>query len=349
MNIFSGDYLKNLGTDIFCACGAPRDEARIVANELVEANLMGLDSHGVVRYIWYVEEVLNGHIKPGAPVEILKETPTTAVVDCGFNFGPVGANRMVDIACQKAKKCHVSCVVSWRNHHVGRLGAYVQKIAEYGMFAFATATSPKSGHYVSPWGGKEGRLATNPLAYAVPTSGYPVVLDMSTSMISEGQIRILMHEDKPIPAGCVLDADGNPTTDPKAFYGPPRGTILSLGGTMGYKGFGLSLLVEILGSTLVGETISEEYNYMNGLCLIVIDPGAFCGIDRFTELMDQVCEYTTTVSTAPGFDEVVMPGALDFRTREVRKVHGIPLDDHTWELITNAAQKVGVGVKEQCR
>ncbi len=169
----------------------------------------------------------------------------------------------------------MACVVSRNSHHVGRLGSYVQKLAAEGLIGLAFANSSKHGHFVAPWGGSQGRLATNPLAYAVPTSGDPIVLDMSTSMIAEGKIRVLLAGEKPLPPGCVRDAAGNPATDPKDFYGPPRGTIQPLGGELGYKGFGLGLLVEILGAILAGQDSSLDLPYVNGLCLVGDQSGSF--------------------------------------------------------------------------
>lgn len=345
MKTFSADYLRRVGRDIFTACGAPTDEAGIVADELVEASLMGLDSHGVMRCVQYTEEVLKGKIKPGAPVRIIKETANTAVVDCGYNFGPVSAWRMADIVCGKAKERDVACVVSRNSHHIGRLGAYVQRVAEQNLFCLATANSSRHGHWVTPWGGREGRLATNPLAYAVPVNGKPLVFDMSTSMIAEGKIRVLMCKGKFVPAGCIQDADGNPATDPKAFYGPPHGTILPFGSELGYKGFGLGLLVEILSGIMAGMASSADYPYINGLCLIAINPEAFCGTHFFKELMADLCRYITATPPAPGHKEVLMPGTLDFRMREKRLADGIPLPEETWKLIVNTAEKVGVIIK----
>lgn len=305
-----------------------------------------MDSHGVIRYIWYAKEVLNGGIKPGTPIRIVKETPSTAVVDCGCNFGPVSARRMADIVCEKAKQNKTACVVSQNGHHVSRLGSYVQRVAERGMFCFATANTVNLGapQYVVPWGGREGRLATNPLAYAVPTSGAPVILDMSTSMISEGKIRHLMHEGKPVPPGCIQDADGAPTTDPKAFYGPPIGTILPLGSELGYKGFGLGLLVEILSGILAGTDSTVKHDGINGVCLMAIDPEAFCGTERFIELMDTLCKHMTRTPPAPGYTEVVMPGTLDFRMRKKRLAEGIPVAEETWQQILDVARRVGAKI-----
>ena len=305
---------------------------------------MGLDSHGVMRFKQYLDAAAEGKIRPGAPLTVLKETATTAIVDCGFNFGPVSATRMAEIAAAKAKQANVACVLSRNSQHVGRLGSYVQKLAAEGLVGLAAANSSKHGHFVAPWGGSQGRLATNPLAYAVPTSGDPIVLDMSTSMIAEGKIRVLLASDKPLPPGCVRDAAGNPATQPKDFYGPPRGTIQPFGGELGYKGFGLGLLVEILGAMLAGQDSALDLPYINGLCLVAINPEVFCGSDLFRSLADSLCRYVTSCPPAPGFDEVIMPGTLDFRTRRRRLVEGIPLPEATWSDIIECAHRLGVSV-----
>ncbi|MDO8686572.1 MAG: Ldh family oxidoreductase, partial [Clostridiales bacterium] len=245
---------------------------------------------------------------------------------------------------------NISCVISMHSNHVGRLGAYVQKLADKGMFALATANSSKHGHMVTPWGGMEGRLATNPIAYAVPAKDrLPIVMDMSTSMIAEGKIRILMQQSKPLPEGCVLDAQGNPTTDPKAFYGPPKGTILPFGYNLGYKGFGLSLLVEILSSTLAGIPVTpdgQKDEYINGICIIAINLDAFTAEEHFKTITNDLCKYVTSSPAAPGNNEVLMPGTLDFRMREKRLNEGIPVPEETWKQIVETAKRVGLSINE---
>ena len=178
--------------------------------------------------------------------------PTTAVVDCHRGFGAVGAERAIREGIAIAREERTACVITRSCNHVGRLGAWVQIAADEGMLALATCNSPIHGHFVLPWGGREGRLATNPIAYAVPTGGDPVVADFSTSVAPEGKIRFYRNEGKSVPDGWILDADGKPTNDPNAFYGPPRGGILPLGAGAGHKGFAVGLLVEILGSALAG-------------------------------------------------------------------------------------------------
>jgi uncharacterized oxidoreductase len=341
---FEHEKLRQVGTDLFVACGAPDEEARLVADELVEASLLGLDSHGAMRFSQYADDARTGKIKPSAPTRIVKETANSAIVDCGFNFGPVTAVRMVDIVCEKARDSNMATVVSHNCHHVSRLGSYTQKVAERGFFGMAFANSSKHGHFVVPWGGREGRLATNPISYAVPTSGLPVVMDMSTSMIAEGKIRVLRDKGSTIPPNAVLDAGGNPTDDPDLFYGPPMGTIRPFGSELGYKGFGLGLLVEIMGGLLAGCASSEDLPYINGFCILAINPESFCGADRFRDLVDDLSGYVTSSEPAPGSNEVVMPGTLDFRVREKRLVEGIPLPQRSWDLIVEAGQKVGVNL-----
>ena len=344
MKRFAAQRLREIGSRVFVACGASPEEANLVTNELVETSLMGIDSHGVIRIPQYVDDVRTGRVKPGAAIRVEKETPATAIVDCGWNFGAVSAMRLVEVVWQKAKRQNVACVVGTNCNHVGRLGAYVQKLAERGMLAIATANGTKRAHWVTPWAGREGRLATNPLAYGIPTNASPVILDMSTSMISAGRIRVSLHGAEPVPEGRILDADGNPTTNPEDFYGPPMGSILPFGSQLGYKGFALGVLVEVLGRTLAGLSIGEEgteYELGNGVCLIAIDPDAFCGLETFKRLMDELCTYITSAAPAPGHRQVRMPGGLDFETRAERLANGIPVDDTTWELILEAAEKVG--------
>jgi hydroxycarboxylate dehydrogenase B len=346
MKHFRADYLRQFGTDFFAACGSPRSEAALVADHLVESNLMGYDSHGMMRCIEYYRCVKDGRVKPGAPIAILRESPSTAVVDCGLNFGPVSTQVIVDLGCEKAKKCGISCVLSKNSFHVGRLGSYVQKVAERGMFGYLSCNSRQKAHVAVPFGGREGRLGTNPLAFAAPTKSRPVVLDMSTCMIAAGKIDMALFEGKQLPEGCIQDAEGNPTTDPHDFYGPHgelQGTMLPLGSPrFGYKGYGLSMMIEILGGILGGEDASVDHNRSNGVSLIVIDPDHFCGVDLFAELVDRFCAYQMSSKPAQGFEEVVVPGTYDFRALEKRLAEGIPIDERIWNQLVEVAAEIGV-------
>lgn len=345
---FPAERLRDLGVELFVCCGAPTPEAETVAGHLVEASLMGIDSHGVVRYIWYVEQCLAGRIRPGAPINVVRDNGCVALVDCGMNFGQVGAGRMVELVRDRARDTGIAFAASRHCHHVGRLGAYPQALAEAGLFGLAVANSQRHGHFVVPWGGRQGRLATNPLAWAAPTAGAPILLDMSTSMTPEGKVRTAMHAGQQLPEGRILDPDGVPTTDPADFYdeqGSPRGTILPFGGDLGYRGFGLGLLVEVLGASVAGVELGEAdpVPYINGFSLLAIDPGAVTGDGaRFAMLTEQLKSYITETPAAPGHDEVVLPGENEFRRQAQRQRDGVPLAAETCRLINEVAERVGV-------
>jgi uncharacterized oxidoreductase len=154
-----------------------------------------------------------------------------------------------------------------------------------------------------------------------------------------------MHAGQEVPAGRIIDGDGQPTTSPHAFYGPPRGAILPFGSELGYRGFGLGLLVEILGSVIAGEPLDDELTYVNGMGLLVVDPAPLAGRDRFVSLLDQLVAYVCSSPPAPGSDAVIMPGEREFRTRERRLAEGIPLPAETCRLIREAGARVGAALE----
>ena len=346
MKVISASELRDKGVRLFEACGVPHADAEIVTDELVESSLMGLDSHGIIRFPQYVDALLAGQLKAGGVTTVAKESPTTATVDCGGNFGQVGARKMTDVAIAKAKAANVACVIGVNCGHVGRLGSYPQKVAEQGLFGFSVVNNPVRGHWMLPFGGSEPRLGTNPIAYAAPTSGDPIMLDMSTCVLPEGKIRSLMQQGKQAPLGVLVDSEGNPTTDPSKLYGPPRGALLPLGGEFGYKGFGLGLLVEILGGLLGGYSSAQDHHpHVNGMCLIAINPDAFCGRERFRELVDEMSAYMLSSRPSPGSRGVMMPGGPEFSTKRKRLAEGLPIADETWRLFIEGAKRVDVSIE----
>lgn len=342
MPILQSKVLRSYTQEIFEACGAPSEEAGIVADHLIEANLMGVDSHGVIRITQYVEDVRARSIIPGAPITAKQETETTTVVDGGWNFGLVVAWRAMEIAIEKARKHHTACVITRRCGHAGRLGAYTQLAALNGFIAFAVCNSPRHGHFVLPWGGREGRLATNPISYGIPTgTRQPLVSDFSTAAAPEGKIRLCRDEGRPTPEGWIVDAQGIPTTDPAEFYGPPMGAIRPFGRESGYRGYALSLLVELMGSTLVGQNITVD-RPGNDLAFAVVDVSAFLPTGEFHGLVKRVVQYMKSSPPAEGFEEVLLPGEPEYRMREKRRRAGIPVADGIWSRVLECAESLGV-------
>lgn len=344
MPTLSSEYVTRLGKDIFIACGASEQEASAVIEHLVTASLMGLASHGLIRIPQYVGLVEDGTIKPGAAITLEKDMGSTLIVNCGYTFGMYGANKATQIAIERAKKHGISCVLTKNCNHIGRVGAYPQMAAEAGMICIAANNSPKHGHFVSPFGGKQGRLAPNPIAFAAPTNGDPIVMDMSTCAISEGMVRVCLNRQEPVPEGCIVDADGKPTTDPKKFYGPPKGSILPFGGVAGYKGTALAMMAELLASTLLGYHITQDGLAGNGLCLQVIDISRFLPLDAFKHNADEMVAYIKSSPPAEGSSGVSVPGELNFASHRKCMKEGIELDDNTWGQITETAEKYKVRI-----
>ena len=348
MERYSPAFLQGVARDVFRSCGSPMDEADIVAEHLVTANLMGMDSHGVVRIPQYVQWIREGTIKPGAPVTVANEEGGTAIVDCGFNFGQVGGLKAMGVAIDKAREHKVACVLTQRCIHIGRVGHYTELAARAGMFSIATGNvSAPIGRYVVPFGGTDGRLGTNPLSYAAPSRGDPIVADMATSTVSEGKVRIYRNREMTLPEGLILDNQGQPTVDAKTFYATPRGSILPHGGTRGYKGFALTLLAEILSGTLAGDSITEDMpNGTQGVCFIAIDISAFTPLARFRDLVAGLADYVKSSPPAEGVEEVLVPGEIEFRTKAEREAVGIPVEPSTWQVIQKTADELGVEIAE---
>lgn len=340
--LFPAQQVSDVGVKLFTAAGARPNDAFATVESLVTSSLMGHDSHGIIRIPEYLGFLADGSIKADAVVTVEKTGPGTAIVDCGHGFGPVGAKQAMQHAIEIASQQRTSCVITRRCNHVGRLGAWVQQAADQGMLAIATCNSPVYGHFVLPWGGREPRLATNPIAYAVPTGGDPVVADFSTSVAPEGKIRFYRNEGQRVPDGWILDSQGHPTNDPKEFYGPPRGGILPLGANAGHKGFALGLLVEILGSALAGIGSQDKNVTGNGVCFVVVDPSAFCPLALFRKLMDETVAYMKSSPPVPGVLEVMVPGELEFKSMRERRHDGIPIDDATRLAIGEHCRRLGV-------
>jgi uncharacterized oxidoreductase len=348
-NKFRPESLRTLCCDIFCAFGAPLEQAGIVADHLIESSLMGHESHGVTRCVYSAEEYKLGRLKPGAPVTVEQETPTSAIVNGHHNFGHVTAHKMVELAVNKARDVGMSCILSRQCHHIGRLGAWTAKIAQEGLFAMAATTCPKMGYWVVPFGGRDRRLATNPISWAAPTQGNPLVLDMTTSAISEGQVRACMNAGEQLPPGRIIDGHGRQTRDPNDLYGPPLGSILPFGGDLGYKAFGLSMLPMVFPHAMAGEQIVDEVHYINALSLMAVDPKTFGDAADYRRRVTEVAEFVKETPPAEGFEEVLLPGEGGYRRMEENSKTGIALPESTWASICDIAKEVDVSIPQDIK
>ncbi|MFN8638485.1 MAG: Ldh family oxidoreductase [Dehalococcoidia bacterium] len=328
------DYVER----ILVAAGAPDQDAAIVAAHLVEANLKGHDSHGVVRVPEHVEAVRSGIVQADGHFTVEKQSASTALIDGGWGFGQVVARRATRMAIEMARATGVGVVSGRRVAHVGRLGAYAEQAVEAGKIGLvASSGSP----LMAAHGGTTPRLSTNPIAIGVPTAdeGSPFVLDMATSVVAAGNVRLAQRLDARIPEGWLVDASGAPTTDPAALS---AGALLPLGGAQGYKGFGLALAIEALASLLGGSAPSGPDSPPDvGLFVLVFDPDHFAGRASLGASMSTLIEWVKQPPYQPGVSEILVPGERAQRSMEERAL-AIPLDASTWAALSEAATSLGV-------
>ena len=338
--------LRDYVTATFVAADVPPEDAADVAQHLVEANLRGHDSHGVVRVSWYLQTVQEGLTNASAEIRIEKESETTALIDGDWGFGQVVARRTMEIAIEKARQSGVGIAIAYRSTHVGRVGAYVEQAAAEGLIGIAMANNHGGGHLVAPFGGTERRLSTNPMAFAFPTTdgSPPFVLDMATSVAAEGKMRVALNKGAQVPEGWLVDAEGVGTTDPAGLYGPPMGAILPLGGAAGYKGFGLSMVVEALSGALspAGTSRPDPERGGNGLFTMAIDPDRFGGGDLLSSQLGVLVDWVKRPPFAEGVDEILVAGEPERISMAEREANGVPLDETTWQQLTAAGDSVGV-------
>ncbi|MCH2366028.1 MAG: Ldh family oxidoreductase [Planctomycetes bacterium] len=340
MNNHPAEVLLELSAALIEAMGSPGEDALIVGRHLVEAQLAGHDSHGLIRLPQYHAHVLEGKVKPGARVEIIRETPTTALLDGHYTWGQVTAMQAIELGISKAEENGIAALSLRNCYHVGRVGVYPLAAAERGFIAQVHC----NGHgvcRVAPWGGTEPRLATNPIAIAIPTRAEPLLVDITTSVVAEGKVRVSRNAGRKIPEGWVLDSDGRPTTNPADLY--EGGTLLPLGGREGHKGYGLSIVVDLLGGALSGAgcgTMTEKVG--NGLFIQLTDPSCFCEREEFLDQVDRFTEYLKSSPLKEGVDDILLPGEPEQRTAARRRKQGIDIDDGTWGQLIELAGTLGV-------
>jgi hydroxycarboxylate dehydrogenase B len=296
---------------VFRAIGCPADEADIVAADLVAADRMGLHSHGSARVGEYVNAARSGEVVAGGACTVVSEVGGSVLIDGGANYGQVVARFAFEIGAERARGSGVSCVVTRNSHHLGRVGALVERAAQANLIGIATVAVGLPG-LVAPWGGAEGLLGTNPFAYGVPLEEGSVVADFATSTMAEGAARLALRDGRLLPEGMFIGPDGQPSTDPHDLFGDPPGALLPFGGPVGYKGYALNILPELVAATLAGYGPQDPARPSNCLFLVLVDPSAFLPAGQFRSLATGAANLITSVRPLPGA-EVLLPGEREHR------------------------------------
>lgn len=333
---------------IFVAAGATEGNAERVARSLVGANLTGHDSHGVIRTVQYVAAIEAGLIDPQVTPVVAEEMGAISKVDARGGFGQVGAEFAMRVSIAKARVHGVAATTLHNSDHVGRVGEWVAMAAEEGLIGLAFCNGAGPGGLVTPYGGMERKLGTNPFAAAVPMNGRSpngrsaFVLDFATSVLAEGKVRVARNAGKPLAEGVILDKAGHPSTNPQDLY---EGGMLLAAGL--YKGYGLSLLIELLGGILTGmgsPALPEYDRFYNGVLFVVLAIEPFRPLAEFLLDAGRLADAVAATKPAPGSTGVLLPGEPEEQTAVIRRRDGIPIDETTWGELTAVGERFGVAV-----
>lgn len=338
--IIAADRLREIVRDVFAGAGCAADEAERVARYLVEANLVGHDSHGVIRVPSYVEWLRTGKVLAGQTIDVVFANDAVAVVDGKFGLGQTVGEQAVQLGVEKSAKHGVAVVALRNSGHLGRIGDWPLRAAQAGRLSLHFVNTSGAGILVAPFGGITRRLSANPIAFGAPTrNGPPILLDMSACTIAEGKVRVALNKGVPVPDGCLIDARGKPTNDPKVFYGDPPGSILSIAG---HKGYGLAVMCELLAGALTGGGCSNPANagrVVNGMLSVYFDRTFFGSDDAFFGEVDRFVGWVKSSAAEPG-REILMPGDIEERTRRTRLRDGIELDETTWGQLVQTCRSI---------
>jgi LDH2 family malate/lactate/ureidoglycolate dehydrogenase len=332
----AADTLRTYVAGIFAGHGVPDDDAAIVADNLVEADLRGVESHGVNLVSLYCKRLDEGLMRPITKVTVERDEPTTATLHGGLGFGQVAGLQAIDLAVEKAKAHGTAAVGVRESTHLGALAYYTQRAAEAGCCAIAVQNGPTM---VPPFGGLEGVFSTNPFSFAAPAGEeYPIVLDMATTAVAGNRIILYRKKNQEIPDWWATDAQGNKVTDPHAA------SLDHLQWFGGYKGFGIAMMVEILSGVLLNSSFGRteiteatahgKARVAKGYLFVALDVERFIPLATFREYMDTLVRDIRSVERAQGVDRIYVPGEIEHLRRAERLRDGIPLDD---ALVTELA------------
>ncbi|MBP2300580.1 malate/lactate/ureidoglycolate dehydrogenase [Azospirillum picis] len=342
----TAEHLAEAVRRLLRAAGSDADEARIVADHLVEANLRGHDSHGVGMLGLYMGAIAGGFLRPNQHAAVIGESGPFLAVGGGNGYGQAIAREAMDIAIARARRDGLAALSLRDTHHIGRVGSYGEQCSAAGLVCIAFV-NVASRPMVAPHDGLRARLGTNPICIAVPaTQATPaLVLDFATSAVAVGKCRVAMAKGQEMAPGLVLDAQGNPTRDPAVMFEEPTGALLPLGG---HKGFGLALMCDVLAGALAAAMPGtpphqEAARVMNNMFAIVFDP-ARGGNAQWADGVDDIVAYVRDTPAAAGTEGVLLPGEPERRTRAARLAEGIPLSTATIGMLESLCAERGVEV-----
>src|SRR5437660_7165013 len=331
-------------TRAFEAAGLPSEDANIVAGLMVEADLRGSDTHGVIRLPLYLRRLKAGGIALRPNIRIVQERPGSALVDGDNGIGHLVMRFAAMTAIEKAKRTGIAWVGARMSNHAGPAALYAMMPLAHDMIGLYLAVG--SNNHLPPWGSSENLLGTNPIAIAVPAEEEPpIVLDMAPTVAAFGKVRLKMQRGEEIPVGWMIGRDGKPLTDPKRAE---QGLLLPIGD---YKGYGLSLMTGLLAGTLnqaafgrdVVDFVKEQGKAANtGHAIVAVSVEAFAPAAAFKRQVDAAIRAMRGAQRLPGVERIWLPGAQSHLKRHDRAQHGIPMPKPLRESLETAARDLGI-------
>jgi L-2-hydroxycarboxylate dehydrogenase (NAD+) len=339
------EAIRSFMTDAFCACGLPQSDAATVSGAMLDADLSGSDAHGIFRLPGYVRVLRRGHVNPRANIRVIERAPATALVDGDNGMGHLVMTYAANLAVEIAHAAGVAWVGVRRSNHSGAGSTYVAIPVAHGMVGIYTAVS--GSNFMAPWGGAEPLLGTNPITVGIPAGEEPpVMLDIATSVVSNGVIRTYAAEGKPMPEGWVISReDGSPITDGRRLA---EGMFMPIAG---HKGSGLALVLGLIGGPLnraafgreVRELATDQARETNtGHVIIALDVARFRPVDEFTHDIDRHVRDLASSKRLPGFDAIRIPGQGRAARRSDRMKNGVPLSETLLKQVDEVAKSLEI-------
>ena len=344
MHLIAAEPLRAAMRTLVKGCGSGDAEAAAVADNLVDANLAGHDSHGIGMLPRYVGAVREGGLKVNAHVRTVLDAGALLRLDGGSGFGQVVGAEAMALGIERAHTHGCAIVALGNAHHLGRIGAWAEMAVAAG-FVSLHFVNVIARPIVAPFGGAKAGFGTNPFTAGVPLSGRPpMILDFATSTIAQGKTRVAFNKSEPVPEGCLIDDTGRATTDPRWTVQPPWGALLAFGQ---HKGSGLAVLCELLGGALAAGLVGQREDgsrqrVLNGMLTILIDPRALHGGSGWENAAENFVASLLQIAPREGHERVLLAGEPERRMREQRLANGLPVDATTWQQILDAAASVGL-------
>jgi uncharacterized oxidoreductase len=335
---FSEAELVAMASAVLASVGTPSHIADEVARSLVLSNLLGHDSHGIVRLTGYAAAVKSGQYRAAAEPRLASSRQAVAVVDGAWGFGQLAAKLAAEVAIELSSSAGMAGVTITSCNHIGRVGEWVAMIAAAGKMGMALCNS---GPIVAPFGGTGRVMGTNPFAWSVPLAGGDVTLDFATANIAEGKVQIARADGVTVPPASIIDKAGRPSVEPADLY--DGGSLLPFGG---HKGSGISVLIELSAALLsgMGASCAPDWKGGNGTLIMALDIAAFMPLETFHEQAEAFCKDLKRIGGGASGADVLVPGEKEQRTLALRRAGGVRVADKIRRDITVLADEHGAEI-----